>query len=112
MHIQLGKGDVEMGAVRLANGNWAVLLQKHAATHAIGEHANNVGEVYTPTERDVIIEIGKVESGRVLQDAVNHALLFASGLIKPTSQAEAECVWLRAELDRHLGTNPLLTGGR
>ena len=72
-----------MGAVRLANGNWAVLLQTHDEAHAIGESANNVGQEYVPTERDVVIELGNVASGRVLQDAVNHALLFAVGHIPP-----------------------------
>jgi hypothetical protein len=87
MHIKLGNGDIEMGAVRLANGNWAVLLQKHDVAHEIGESANNVGENYVPTERDVVIEIANLASGRVLQDAVNHTLLFAGGHIQPLAEA-------------------------
>jgi hypothetical protein len=90
MHVTLGNGNIEMGAVRLANGNWAVLLQKHDATHAIGENANNVGEQYVPNERDVVIELGSIASARVLQDAVNHALLFATGLIPPIDARDTQ----------------------
>jgi hypothetical protein len=83
MHIVLGKGDVEIGAVRLANGGWALLLQKHDKCHEVGTSANSVDQVYVPTDRDVVIELGSEASARVLQDALNHAVLFHVGLIPP-----------------------------
>lgn len=89
MQITIGNGDVEMGAVRLQNGNWALLLQKHDKAHEVGESANSKGQSYVPTERDIVIEIKTEASGRVLQDALNHALLFISGHIEqPNRQAE------------------------
>ena len=102
MHIKLGNGNIEMGAVRLANGNWAVLLQTHDEAHAIGESANNVGQEYVPTERDVVIELGNVASGRVLQDAVNHALLFAVGHIPPLEPVNAETSNAPTSAERNL----------
>ncbi len=81
MIIELGTGNVEIVTLRQGD-KVGVLLRRLDAVHNIGELTDTGGTEYTPEENstDVTIWLNQLDSARVLQDAVNQAILNLQGL--------------------------------
>lgn len=76
MQITLGNGQVECNTL-VREGRIGILLRPQARPHAVGEFAHTGGEEYYPEDHPdhVVVWLDKLESARILQDAVNEALL-------------------------------------
>ena len=82
MQLELGKGKVEVATVT-DDGKFGLLLRTHPDAHAIGEFVGGSPDNSRPVEfadSDLVVWLGSLAAARVLQDAVNQAVLKMQGI--------------------------------
>jgi len=77
IEVTLGLGKVYISAISGEDGTPGLLLKNEPEAHPIGAHDAEFDNatIYRPTEGDIVIWVRKIESARVLQDAVNAVAL-------------------------------------
>jgi hypothetical protein len=87
MEITIGSGDRIISTLT-REGQIAVGLRKQPEPRPIGEFSNDEGQEYYPEENpdDVVIWLGNLESARILQDAVNLAVLNLQGIPRKSKE--------------------------
>lgn len=82
MIIVLGRGDKEIVVVK-QDERVGLLIQHLDEQHPVGAFVGSVGQQYQPEDADVLIWLDGLDSARVLQDTVNHAVLQKQGIALP-----------------------------